>query len=135
VIDKITNKNIINVVAFPENLFIESYNTGQNLSIDFFSSRSYLGKYIPTLSFEADKFIDKTTLSFSFWTKTNTEQRTRKYSFISFFTYSKEILFHTNVNFINQNQLLSQKGVVVSFDFLPNFVQLNISVNNNIKNG
>jgi len=58
VIDKIANKNIINAVDFSGNLLIESYGTRQILTIDFFSSQSFTEKYIKTLSYEADNFID-----------------------------------------------------------------------------
>jgi len=95
-IDRIGNKNINNAVEFSSKLLLISKPNGINLTIDFFSSRSFLQLYIPTISYEADEFIDQTSLSISFWTKTNSEQRTRRSGFLPFFNNSKEIIFHIN---------------------------------------
>ena len=51
----------------------------------FFQQSIFYKKIYFTLSYQADNFIDQTSLSISFWTKINSEQRTRRSSFINFF--------------------------------------------------
>jgi len=43
-------------------------------------------------------------------------------------------MFHTNLDYVNESQLLNENGIIICFDFLPNFVQLKSSVNNDIQN-